>query len=147
MRVLIFAIMSVALAVPAVSQEPIAVLTGVASVEDGDGLLFGQVEVRLQGIAAPELSEEMGAESRAGLLRLAAGREVMCHLDGTTAGRSGRPVGICYVDGVDLGRSQVEAGLALDCPAFSRGRYQDAEDAARAAGRDLSLVYELPGYC
>lgn len=32
--------------------EPAAVLSGIASVQDGDGLLFGDVEVRLQGKSA-----------------------------------------------------------------------------------------------
>lgn len=147
MRGPLFAAILSALPALSAAQEPVAKLTGIASIEDGDGLLFGRVEVRLQGIAAPELDEAMGAESRAGLMRLAAGREVVCHLDGTTAGRSGRPVGVCFVGEVDLGRAQVEAGLARDCPAFSRERYREAELRARSNGHDLSRVYALPGYC
>src|SRR5690606_41724824 len=34
--------------------EAVAVLSGIAKVRDGDGVLFGDVQVRLQGIAAPE---------------------------------------------------------------------------------------------
>lgn len=147
MRLMISTGLLLAFAPIAAAQEPVATLVGVASVEDGDGLLFGQVEVRLQGIAAPELNEVMGAESRTGLLQIAAGREVVCRLDGTTAGRSGRPVGVCYVGDIDLGRAQVEAGLARDCPAYSDGRYRDAEMQARFEGRDLSRSYDLPGYC
>ncbi len=33
--------------------KSVAKLTGVAKVKDGDGVLFGKVEIRLQGIAAP----------------------------------------------------------------------------------------------
>lgn len=144
---LVFAALLSASPTSLAAQEPVATLTGIAAVEDGDGLLFGRVEVRLQGIAAPELDEAMGAESRAGLIRLAAGRTVVCRLDGTTTGRSGRPVGVCFVGEVDLGRAQVEAGLARDCPAYSRERYREAEFRARSEGRDLSRVYVLPGYC
>jgi len=42
----------------------VAVLTGIASVKDGDGLQFGSVEIRLQGIAAPELDDKLGRESK-----------------------------------------------------------------------------------
>ncbi len=126
MRVAVALFLAVGAAVSAMAQERKATLTGVASVADGDGPLFGRAEVRLQGIAAPELDGPTGAESRAGLLRLAGGKEVVCHLDGTTAGRSRCPVAVCFVDGRDVGRAQVEAGLARDCPGYSKGRYRDA---------------------
>ena len=130
-----------------------AILTGVPRVVDGDGLAFGDVEVRLRGIAAPEDSgvsrQPGGPEATAGLRRLAEGREVVCRLDGTTTGRDtgNRPVGVCAVEGVDLGASLVRSGLARDCPAFSGGVYAEAETEARRAGRDLSRTYDLPGYC
>lgn len=130
---------------PAFGQQTVATLTGVATVQDGDGVLFGKVEVRLQGIAAPELKDSMGRESYLGLADLAEGKDVVCELDGTTANR--RPVGVCYVDGQDIGRQMIVAGLARDCPRYSKGRYRDAEAQAARAGRDLSAVYELPGYC
>lgn len=129
------------------AQERVATLTGIASINDGDGVLFGRVEVRLQGIAAPELGSPMGRESYLGLYRLAEGKEVICELDGTTAGSKMRPVGVCYVDGIDLGQAQVEAGLARDCPRYSKGRYRAEEERARSRGADLSLTYALPGYC
>lgn len=44
--------------------EPVAMMIGIASVKDGDGLLFGDVELRLQGIAAPELDDKLGRESK-----------------------------------------------------------------------------------
>jgi len=42
---------------------------------------------------------------------------------------------------------QVRAGHACNCPAFSGGRYAAAEAEARAAGNDLSRIYDLPDYC
>lgn len=75
------------------------------------------------------------------------GKFLVCHLDGTTAGNKWRPTGICYLGDLDVGRYQVETGHALDCPAFSGGRYAAAEAAAKAAGRDLGAIYPLPPYC
>ncbi|WP_417463248.1 thermonuclease family protein [Kordiimonas sp.] len=129
----------------AAAQESAATLVGIASVQDGDGLLFGQVEVRLQGIAAPEMRQPMGRESYFGLVQLIEGKEVRCELDGTVANR--RPVGVCFIAGRDIGRVQVAAGLARDCAGYSKGRYRDDEIQARTEGKDLSQVYDLPGYC
>lgn len=131
----------------------VAILAGVPRVVDGDGLAFGDVEVRLQGIAAPEdsnLSRQSGGpEATAELRRLAEGREVSCRLDGTTTGRDtgNRPVGRCTAGDADLGESLVRGGFARDCPVFSGGDYAEAEAAAQRAGLDLSRIYDLPGYC
>jgi endonuclease YncB( thermonuclease family) len=125
-------------------------ISGIAKVKDGDGILFGQIEIRLQGIAAPEdrrgARDPGGQESSAHLRSLAETKMVACELDGTVAGGSGRPVGICRIDGRDLGLAQIEAGHARDCPAFSGGRYADAEKIASAT-RNLALIYPLPDYC
>lgn len=129
---------------PAVA-EPVATLSGHASVQDGDGLLFGDVEVRLQGIAAPELSERGGPESHNNLVGLVGNKLVLCELDGTTANR--RPVGVCFVDGQDVGELQVRMGHARDCPRYSKGRYRSAEEAAQSDGMVLSEIYALPAYC
>ncbi|WP_209427146.1 thermonuclease family protein [Pararhodobacter sp. SW119] len=128
-----------------------ATMTGVAVAHDGDDIRFGSVQIRLRGIAAPEdyrgNREPGGPEAAQNLAGLVNDREVTCHLDGTTAGRSRRPVAICMLDGKDIGEMQVRAGHARDCPAFSGGRYAAAEHEARAAGDDLSRIYALPGYC
>lgn len=124
----------------------VARIVGIALVEDGDGILFGKVEIRLQGIAAPELRDPYGNESKSALTELVAGKLASCELDGTVAS-SNRPVGVCFVDGTDVGGEMVRLGFARDCPAFSFGRYDAHERIARAAGRDLSGHYELPTYC
>jgi micrococcal nuclease len=127
-------------------------IEGVARVIDGDGISVGDIpDIRLQGIAAPEDSgakrEPGGPESTANLRALVDGKDVVCRPDGTKT--RGRPVAVCYVRGTttELGLYQVETGYARDCPRFSRGRYAAAEAKARAAGRDLSAIYALPGYC
>ncbi len=133
--------------------EAAATLTGTARVVDGDGVRFGRVEVRLRGIAAPEDNAVAmapgGPAATAALGAMAEGRQVTCRLDGTTTGRGtgNRPVAACAVGGTDLGEAMVRAGLARDCPRYSGGLYAEAERAARAAGRDLSRIYALPGYC
>lgn len=134
----------------ALAYETKAVISGIAGVKDGDGILFGDVEIRLQGIAAPEdnskKTEPGGPEATANLKKLADGKLVVCHLDGTTAS-SNRPVGICYVDGHDLGALQVRQGFARDCARYSGRRYATDEVAAKAAGSKLAETYPLPSYC
>lgn len=138
---------------PLAAEPPpvVAVLTGAPAVRDGDGLLFGRVEIRLQGIAAPEdgrrHKDPGGRESTDHLRQMIEGRDIECHLDGTTAASGNRPVAVCYLDGDDLGRLQIEAGHARDCPRYSGGRYSEAERKAVVSGRNLSLIYQLPPYC
>lgn len=110
----------------------VATLTGAAQVKDGGGLLFGRVEVRLQGVAAPEVGRDTnrreGALAKAALEQLVGNAIITCYLDGTTA-NSNRPVGVCYIGTDDLGEILIRSGYARDCPAFSLGRY--AEQNAR----------------
>jgi endonuclease YncB( thermonuclease family) len=124
-------------------------LTGIAKAKDGDGLLFGKVEIRLQGIAAPEFranKKEPGGEAAYDALEaLVGGNSVTCYLDGTRAAQ--RPVAVCSLDGNDIGEWLVANGHALDCTAYSEGRYAEAQRRAKMAGKDLSLIYALPGYC
>jgi len=129
--------------------ETVATMSGIGQVKDGDGILFGKVEIRLQGVAAPEDNstklEAGGKESTENLRVLVDGKFVVCHLDGTTAAK--RPVGICFVDGIEVNRYQVQTGHARDCRKFSGGRYLDDELAARRSGHELHLIYDLPSYC
>jgi endonuclease YncB( thermonuclease family) len=70
---------------------------------------------------------------------LVADREVTCDLaDGTRT--RGRVVGVCRVGDRDIGAELIRAGLARDCPRYSKGRYAVLET---PAGRQLPL----PGYC
>lgn len=114
-------------------------------VRDGDTLeLLGRA-IRLQGVAAPELRDPLGAEARAALQHLVLGRTIACAPDGTRT--HGRIVAVCSVDGRDLGAALVAAGLARDCPRFSGGRYAALEQAAAARGAPIARVYPLPAYC
>ena len=148
-RCLILIGVMVSIGAHAYSFEAVAVLSGMGKAKDGDGIVFGKVEVRLQGIAAPEDShhktEPGGKASTLNLKELVDGELVVCHLDGSTAGK--RPVGVCFVDGIEVNKHQIATGHARDCPAFSKGRYNEDEVRARKAGNNLSLIYDLPDYC
>ena len=140
---------TLAMGAQAETFRTVATVEGVARVVNGDGLRIGPVEVRLNGIAAPEdgahAVDPGGPEATAALRDLAGGRHVVCRIDGTTT--RGRAVGRCAVGDLDLGGALVRGGWARDCPRFSGGDYAAAEAAARAAGRDLAAIYALPEYC
>lgn len=130
----------------AVYPAALADLRGVVErVRDGDTLELEGRAIRLQGVAAPELADPLGRESRDALARLVAGRSIACAPDGTRT--HGRIVAICMADGRDLGAALVAAGLARDCPRFSGGRYADLERAAAARGAPIGRLYPLPAYC
>jgi endonuclease YncB( thermonuclease family) len=114
------------------------VLAGQASVIDGDTLRVAGQKVRLQGLAAPELSEAGGHKATAALIQIVKGRQVSYELDGTTS--HDRVVGICYVGGKDVAAELVRRGLARDCERFSGARYKELETASAQS-------LPLPGYC
>lgn len=133
---------------PATEFISIDVIHGLAKVIDGDGVEINGVEIRLQGIAAPEHRKNpktIGNKSTKNLRNLVDGKYLICHMDGTKAGK--RPVGVCFLNILDIGQLQVETGHARDCEAFSNGRYNKFELAAKSNGHDLSIKYELPQYC
>lgn len=113
-------------------------LHGRTHVLDGDTIVADGIHVRLQGIAAPELSEAGGAAARDYLREQAEGRMAVCALTGEHA--RGREVGVCRVDGKDIAELVIAAGLARDCPRYSGGRYALVERAS-AAG------LPFPSYC
>lgn len=79
------------LASPAFAQSEVS---GTCHVVDGDTVFAGSVEVRLQGVAAPEPRERGGKEATAYMRQICEGQQVRCVLDGSKT--RGREVGICY---------------------------------------------------
>ena len=125
------------------AQTKQPVLSGIVwTAIDGDTIAIDGVHVRLQGVAAPELSDPGGQEAKIAMIRLVAGYVVRCELDGTRSHE--RVVGICYLGDLDIGGEMVRQGLARDCPRFSGGRYAALEAAAPG---DISETYALPSYC
>jgi micrococcal nuclease len=125
-------------AIPALAAQTI--LAGdVTRVRDGDTIEVGKIPIRLNGVSAPEIQEALGLQSKAFMVNLVMGKRVRCKLDGTMT--HDRWVGICYLNGQDIGAAIIGAGLALDCPRFSGGRYEDFEH------RVLLSRIKLPEFC
>lgn len=111
----------------------------VTYVWDGDTIRINRYNIRLQGVDAEELSEPTGHAARDVMAGLVAGRIVSCNPDGTT--NHGRIVARCYIDGIDIAIPLIAGGWALDCPAFSGGRYRPYE----MKGSRSFLIQK--GYC
>ena len=114
-------------------------ILGQAQVIDGDSLRIGEVELRLYGVDAPELTQECfsddgpvecGTMAREALEGLIGGQAISCFPRDIDA--FGRTVAQCRVSGSDLGEALVEAGWAT---AFQRytSDYVRTEARARAA--------------
>jgi endonuclease YncB( thermonuclease family) len=118
-------------------------IEGTATVIDGDELRVGDTLVRLFGVAAPDISADLGPDARIGLEALAGGQRVVCtEVDRTTAGS----VGICSVGETDLAAALLAGGLASVyrvaatlTPAEQElaARYDSAEADARAGKRGI----------
>jgi micrococcal nuclease len=132
-------LMLVTITTAATAAEP-AILTGtVTHVRDGDTIEVGKIPIRLNGVSAPELKEPLGKASKKFMRDLVLGKLVRCELNGKKT--YDRLVGICFLKGKDIGVAVIKAGLALDCPRYSDGRYKAVET---AAGRER---IKLPRYC
>ena len=140
MRLLIITVaLSGVLITSGIAAEP-TILTGtVTHVRDGDTIEVGKIPIRLNGVSAPELKEKMGSLSKQFMLDLVDGKRVRCELTGVKT--YDRLVGTCYLGDQDIGIAVIEAGIALDCPRYSGGRYAEFETAA------ARKAIKLPGYC
>jgi micrococcal nuclease len=118
---------------------------GRARVIDGDTIAIGSTHFRLNGVAAPELSDPGGQAAKRWMRHFLAGHIVRCQFNGQRS--YNRLVAICYANGQDIGAAIIRAGFARDCPHYSHGRYRADERAARRAGHDLARRYPLPRYC
>lgn len=125
---------------------PVNVSHGVpAAVIDGDSLRLGHIDVRLDGIDAPELRQTChdrqgrswwcGRAARERLTAIIAGRNVAC----TTRGhdRYRRTLAVCAAGDVhDLGAAMVREGYAVNYSRYT-SRYRALEAQARAAKRGI----------
>lgn len=126
------------------------IVTGRASVIDGDTIDIGDVRIRFDGIDAPESWQRCkqstrkayrcGKEAAFALDSFLAGsRPTTCRLFEREDGHDGkRWIGSCFrSDGTDVSRWLVRSGWALDWPKYSDGRY--AADQARAKARGVGI--------
>jgi endonuclease YncB( thermonuclease family) len=105
------------------------VIEGTATVIDGDELRVGERLVRLYGIAAPDISSNLGPDARVYLDGLAGGQRVVCtETDRPTPDSS---VAICTIDGTDLGAEMLAQGLAAVYRMGTQPSPQERELAAR----------------
>jgi endonuclease YncB( thermonuclease family) len=123
------------------------VITGRATVIDGDTIEIRGEHVRLNGIDAPEgkqtCNNEKGETYRCGAMAarrldefLAASRPTRCAF--VERDRYGRFVGDCLrADGASVARYMVRNGFALDYRQHSKGKYAADEEKARQAKRGL----------
>jgi endonuclease YncB( thermonuclease family) len=101
---------------------------GRAWVVDGDTIDIGGTRIRLAGIDAPEMDHPYGKSAKWTLVNLCKGSDIRAVFDGDLS--HDRSVATCYLpDGRDLSAEMVKAGLAIDWPKFSRGKYSALEPA------------------
>lgn len=115
--------------------EPV-VLRGRCRVIDGDTIVIDGRHIRLAGIDAPELDHPWGQVSKWAMVDLCKGQTVTAHIKPEMS--YDRLVAECFLpDGRDLAAELVKAGLALDWPKFSGGKYRHLEtpDARRKLWR------------
>jgi micrococcal nuclease len=118
----------------------------VTFVRDGDTIELGSMAIRLNGLAAPEWDAPGGFEATAAMRELVLGKVIACELDGEAT--YDRCAAICTLEGgADISEELVRMGLARDCPRYSGGRYQAAEQWAAQRGATIGETYRLPGYC
>lgn len=110
----------------------------VKSCHDGDTCRIEikgkMVSVRFSGVDAPEKKQPGGRESQKFVHEKIVGRTVQLHCEGRSYKRRTCRL---QIDGQDVGEQLVRAGHAWDSPKYSKGRYRQAEEEARAEKRGL----------
>lgn len=129
--------------VPRPVPEPVAplpmpdtILHGTCWVIDGDTIVIDSRHIRLAGIDAPELDHPYGKQSKWALVKLCKGQTITARIRPELS--YDRVVAECFLpDGRDLSAEMVRAGMALDWPKFSGGKYRHLEtpDARRKLWR------------
>lgn len=105
------------------------VIEGTAIVIDGDELRVGDRLIRLFGIAAPDISSNLGPDARVYLDGLVGGQRVVCaETDRPTPDSS---IAICTIDGTDLAAEMLAEGLAAVYRAGGEASPRERELAAR----------------
>ncbi|NBB50505.1 hypothetical protein GVN24_19700 [Rhizobium sp. CRIBSB] len=102
------------------------ILRGQCWVVDGDTIVIDDTHIRIAGIDAPELDHPWGQKSKWALVQMCKGQVVTARLRPDLS--YDRVVAECFLpDGRDLAAELVRAGMALDWPKFSGGKYRHLE--------------------
>ena len=128
------------------------VITGVATVIDGDTIDVSGTRIRLHGIDAPEGGQlcartngavwRCGDESTRALTRLLGRSPVRCEANGQDRYR--RTIAVCFRAGVDINQWMVANGWAMAFRRYSMA-YVSAEGRAQKANLGLwSGTFQMP---
>lgn len=100
---------------------------------DGDTCWFDKAgkkfKVRFSGIDAPEADQPLGTEARNFMVNLLRGKSIRLECKGKSGDREACAV---YVGNIDTQRELVLNGYAMDYPKYSKGKYKEEEEIARA---------------
>lgn len=143
-KALVLAFCLIAGAAAAKSDGPRSV-DGYPEVVDNNVVRIDSNAIRLKGIAVPKATTEDGLNARGWLHRRIQNRRTYCHFEPNPAVTLN--IGTCEIEGLDLSALMVEAGMALDCPKESGGRYKLQQGRAEAAGQRLADRFKLPDNC
>ena len=115
-------------------------ISGTAEVVDGDTITIASERIRLEGVDAPEMSQnctkangevwDCGREAGRALAQMTKDQSVVCDRKGRD--KYGRTLAVCYVAGEDLNANLVRRGLAWAFVKYS-SIYSEEERDARAA--------------
>lgn len=128
----------------AVSPETV---DGFPEIVGGGTFRLGVETIRLHGIATAAVGTAVEIEARGWLHRRIAARRVYCHFDPTADLVDRARIGMCEIEGLDISALLVEAGMAVDCPTTSKGRYKLQQQRAEAAGFKMAERIPLPATC
>ncbi len=104
---------------------------GPARVIDGDSIVVDGIEVRLQGIDAPEGRQacrrqgkewDCGEEARRVLQKIIAGQRVFCHA--VKEDQHHRALAVCRVGDMELNREMVRQGFAVSYPSYRQEEHE-----------------------
>ena len=122
-------------------------ISGYVRVIDGDSLIVDGMEIRLQGVDAPELTQTCSRDGKTWECGRDAARRLRAHLGsalvtcrGNRFDQHGRLLAVCRAKEVEVNRWLVDRGWAV-----SFDDYPAAEGEARKAGRGIwSGTFERP---
>lgn len=130
----------------------LALVQGYPHVTDGDTIRIGETRIRLEGIDAPEMSQQCkradgsvwqcGEAAKGALIQKIGNLSVRCEISGTD--RYERSLGTCWSGTVNLNKWLVQAGWAVAYRRYSM-RYVDEEHVARAQRLNIwSGKFQMP---
>ena len=92
-----------------VRANPIT-LEGLASAIDGYTIIVNNYKIRLNGVSAPELSEEGGNEAKQAMQKILENKTIKCSLSGRKSYE--RYIGVCWIGAIDVGALIIMQGFA-----------------------------------